>query len=397
MTIKQFVHDTRQQLIIASAGPLKTTHLYELIAAAFGYRSYAALQAEAILLHQTPWPCQPNLALLEQRGRELALPQSQTLALRLGQHLQRAGVVSIQVEALGLLDEGDWDEDEDEDDGWEGNWSDDAAENDGTHHQAPPSSSAPIDTVQALIEQLDAYHQTPIALQALQQLGAFADRGHPEVHWWLAQRLGDAEDYLDNTDEPSGYWYRKQQEGMVLSGPELEFANGFAAMLEEQQRWLHHTLKAAQGGIVEAHYALAEARLDSGIFDIDPATVSDPAAIAWLAMEHNNQQAAHHWLRQAALRGDTQAMLALIEEYDRDNLYQSWVWLRLAQLLGDDFTQDDLRAIHEDGSLYDGDVGGPLYVAGREGIALPPLTPELASKAEAEAQRLFIQCTSESL
>ena len=214
---------------------------------------------------------------------------------------------------------------------------------------------------------------------------------------WLAQRLGDAEAYIDNSDVPSGYWYRKQQEGMVLSGPELEFANGFAAMLEEQQRWLHHTLKAAQGGIVEARFALAEARLDSGIFDIDPATVSDPAAIAWLAMEHDNQQAAHHWLTQAAQRGDTQAMLALIEEYDRDNLYQSWVWLRLAQLLGDDFTQDDLRAIHENGDEYDDDVGGPLYVAGREGIELPPLAPELASKAEEEAQRLFAQSASEAL
>ncbi len=90
-------------------------------------------------------------------------------------------------------------------------------------------------------------------------------------------------------------------------------------------------------------------------------------------------------------------MFALIEEYDRDNLYQSWVWLRLAQLLGDDFTQDDLRAIHENDDGYDDDVGGPLYVAGREGIEQPPLAPELASKAEEEAQRLFAQNASEAL
>lgn len=155
--------------------------------------------------------------------------------------------------------------------------------------------------------------------------------------------------------------------------------------------------QSSTDGIIEARYTLAEARLDSCIFDIDPATVSDPAAIAWLAIEHGNTQAAHHWLTQAAQRGDTQAMLALIDEYDRDNLYQSWVWLRLAQLLGDDFTLDDLRAIHEDGSLYDDDVGGPLYVAGREGIELPPLAPELASKAEEEAQHLFAQCASKAL
>ncbi|MCE9951074.1 hypothetical protein LZ618_03015 [Aeromonas allosaccharophila] len=393
MTIKQFVHDTRQQLADSSALSLKTSHLYELIAAAFGYRSYAALQAEAIVLHQTPWPCQPDLALLEQRGRELALPQPQTISLLIGQHLQLAGVVSIQVEDLCLTGQGDWDDD----DTWEDGWLDDEAEDDDAQLQSPPSSTTPLDAAQALLAQLDAYHQPPVALQALQQLEAFAERGHPQVHWWLAQRLGDAEEYLDNTDVPSGYWYRKQQEGMVLSGPELEFANGFAAMLEEQQRWLHHTLKAAQGGIVEARYALAKARLDSGIFDTDPAAVSDPAAIAELAMECDTPEAAHQWLTHAALRGDTQAMRTLIKWYDNHNLYQSWIWLRLAQLLGNDFTQDHFWAIHEDGSFYDDDVGGPIDVDGEAGIKLPPLAPELASKAEEEAQRLFAQCASKAL
>lgn len=214
MTIKQFVHDTRQQLADSSALSLKTSHLYELIAAAFGYRSYAALQAEAIVLHQTPWPCQPDLALLEQRGRELALPQPQILSLLVGQHLQRAGVVSIQVDALGLTREDDWD------DTWEDGWLDDEVEDDDAQLQPAPSSTTQLDAAQALLAQLDAYHQPPIALQALQQLEAFAERGHPQVHWWLAQRLGDAETYIDNSDVPSGYWYRKQQEGMVLSGPE---------------------------------------------------------------------------------------------------------------------------------------------------------------------------------
>ena len=382
MTIKQFVHDMRQQLADSSALSLKTSHLYELIAAAFGYRSYAALQAEAIVLHQTPWPCQPDLTLLEKRGRELALPQPQTLSLLVGQHLQRAGVVSIQVETLGLTSDGH----SDDADTWEDDWLDDEVEDNDANLQPNASSTTSLDAAQALLAQLDAYHhQSPIALQALQQLDAFAERGHPQVHWWLALRLSDAHEYLDNTDEPSDYWYRKQQEGAVLCGPELEFANVYAA-------WLHHTIKAAQGGIVEASYALAEARLDSSIFDIDPATVSDPASIAWLTMEQGNQQAAHHWLTQAAQRGDTQAMLTLIEECGRDNLYQCWVWLRLAQLLGDDFNQDDLRACHENGDDYDDDVGGPLYVAGREGIELPPLAPELASKAEEEAQHLFAQC-----
>ncbi len=157
MTIKQFVHDTRQQLADSSALSLKTSHLYELIAAAFGYRSYAALQAEAIVLHQTPWPCQPDLALLEQRGRELALPQPQTISLLVGQHLQLAGVVSIQVEDLCLTGEGDWDDD----DTWEDRWHDDEVEDNYAQLQPAPSSTTPLDAAQALLAQLDAYHQPP--------------------------------------------------------------------------------------------------------------------------------------------------------------------------------------------------------------------------------------------
>lgn len=394
MTIKQFVHNVRQQFNATLASSLKTTHIYELIAAAFGYNSYAALQADAILLHQTPWPCLLQSAQLTQRARELGLVEPQAISPLLVQCLLSAGVVCIRVEMLGFSDEINlmnhivWEHDwqDDEGDSWDDDWP--------KHDERKPLSIA-TQTAQALSQLLDGPLDTSIVQQALQQLEAFAERGHPEIHWKLAQLYWDDwndEEYLEKTDIGTGYWYQKQQEGMELKGPELEFANEFATILHKQAQWRHHALKAAQGGNIEASYALAEHNLDNSIFDANPALVSNPAAIGQLANELDNEAAAHYWYTQAALRGNINAMRVLIEQYDKPNLYQSWVWLLLAQLLGTDLTQDDFRAINEYGEAYDDDIGGPMFIDGSEGITLAPLAPQLAIEAEQEAQHLFALC-----
>ena len=48
-------------------------------------------------------------------------------------------------------------------------------------------------------------------------------------------------------------------------------------------------------------------------------------------------------------------------------------------------------AINEDGSDYDDDVGGPAYVAGRDGVDLEPLAPAQDAAARLAAQKLFEQ------
>jgi len=56
-----------------------------------------------------------------------------------------------------------------------------------------------------------------------------------------------------------------------------------------------------------------------------------------------------------------------------------------------------LYAINEDGSDYDDDVGGPAYVAARDGIDLEALSAEQDATARLAAQDLFkrIQRTGE--
>lgn len=88
--------------------------------------------------------------------------------------------------------------------------------------------------------------------------------------------------------------------------------------------------------------------------------------------------------------GDTDAVLQLIEECDHGDLERCWKWVYLSRLVGTDLTQDAHYAINEDGSDYD-DVGGPAYVAGRDGVDLEPLAPEQGVAARLAAQKLFEQ------
>jgi hypothetical protein len=91
----------------------------------------------------------------------------------------------------------------------------------------------------------------------------------------------------------------------------------------------------------------------------------------------------------AAEAGDVEAMRRLIEEFDQDDLPRCWTWVYLAQLLDTDLTRDDYYAIHEDGSDYDDDVGGPMFVADQEGIKLRPLSKDEDAIARHHAQALY--------
>lgn len=102
-------------------------------------------------------------------------------------------------------------------------------------------------------------------------------------------------------------------------------------------------------------------------------------------------------LGQRAEGGITYAVLAdvdkqvreLIEGYDRLNLQQCWTWFYLAELLGTDLAKDEYRAINEDGSSYDDDVGGPAYVSGRGGVELEPIDSEQGAAARRAATALY--------
>lgn len=112
-------------------------------------------------------------------------------------------------------------------------------------------------------------------------------------------------------------------------------------------------------------------------------------AIGAIAERMGRTSDAKHWLTLAAESGDTDAMLQLIKEYDHADLQRCWTWVYLSRLVGTDLTRDAHYAINEGGSDYDDDVGGPAYVAGRDGVDLEPLSAEQDATARLAAQKLF--------
>jgi hypothetical protein len=221
-------------------------------------------------------------------------------------------------------------------------------------------------------------------------LDAAASKGNALAHYALALIYApDDEDYLG---AGSSYWYAQRQQGRVLTGVEEEWAEAHAYRLAQAQKYAHHLKEAGRLGHQDALLDLADRFDDPSFFeqschDVD----ADPAAVADIAERMGRPADVRHWLTIAAENGDTDAMLQLIEEYDHGDLQRCWTWVYLSQLVGTDLSQDAHYAINEDGSDYDDDVGGPLYVAGRDGVDLAPLAPAQDAIAKLAAHRLFKQ------
>lgn len=54
MTIKELAYSAQQRLQASTGSSFKRAHIYELLAASFGFNSYAALGVDAVLTQQRP-------------------------------------------------------------------------------------------------------------------------------------------------------------------------------------------------------------------------------------------------------------------------------------------------------------------------------------------------------
>jgi hypothetical protein len=224
----------------------------------------------------------------------------------------------------------------------------------------------------------------------LDGLAAAASKGNALAHYALA--LIHAPDDEDDPDAGSSYWYSQGQQGRVLTGVEKEWAEAHEARLAQAEKYSRHLREASRLGNQDALLDLADRFDDPSFFEQSRHGVdADPAAIAAIAERMGRTSDAKDWLTLAAERGDTDAMLQLIEEHDQGDLQRCWTWVYLSQLVGTDLTRDAHYAINEDGSDYDDDVGGPAYVAGRDGVDLEPLAPAQDAAARLAAQKLFDQ------
>lgn len=374
MTIKQLAFDTQQHLQDQTGISFKRSHVYELLAAAFGFNSYASLCAEHAFT-QGGLSSRRPIRYGESVGRRcLELDYPPETALLLAQALPNyfadltIGVIRIADLVAHLRYETNRVTDEEFDE------SDDNAEDEEDTHDEPWFDRESL--------------ATPILLDGLV---AAADKGDANAHYALALIYESSDDPYDEPSAGSDYWYNEERNGRVLTGIEKEWADEYAAMLARSEKYEHHLRAAGRLDHETALLELAERFGDPAFFERpgDFSTSIDAAHAADVAEHLGRRKDAWRWRTAAAQQGDTEAMRELIEGYDRLNLQQCWTWFYLAELLGTDLAKDEYRAINEDGSDYDDDVGGPLYVDGRDGVKLESLDADQEAVARRAAFALY--------
>lgn len=407
MPLKAFAFTAQQQLQSRTGHPFRRSHLYELLAAAFGLRSHAAMTSLGFLTDAGIGPARPTiiptlLERLSQLGYPSAISLSAAQALAELASAQQLGF--IRLEQLQQIAVPDSEPSDTEDDDWD-DWEDEEGEEEPVE-SVIPAAIEPLPT----LRQLQA---SPLLIALLEQA---ADSGRPEVHFILAA--------LHRCKRPNSYLYDEARKGRTLNSQERSWVEAYPAEKERFDRYAKHLHYAATHGIRQAALEYAEAFNDphfyqlaeQGTGDVDvwgmiKAAPTEQDREHWLQVageqgswralkelaygcEYEGGESSIWALQQMAEAGDLQAMRELAQlALDSNDLQQAWLWQHLALLLNEDFTRSTMRAYHDGGLYaghdYDDDCGGPMYFDGDEGLNLPPLDPPANQRAREQAARLF--------
>ena len=355
MTVKALAHSAHTLLQARAGSSFPRSHVYELIAATLGYKSWASFNSDA-LLADAGLAALPETALTDCFGRayQLGYPSALAEAIAIdviefakGKHLCVVRWTDLQPfllmphSAEHLEDEFDDDEDE--------AWSDE------TDHPAAESQTL---TQEALLS-------SPLLIDSL----TTACSKESKALFALAA--------IHRCKKPNSYLYEESLKGRVLNAAEQGWADNYLVQKPRHKLYKEYLRSAAESGVRQAaleygivfeqreFIALAE-RLEGDVDTLQMAHAS------------TTEQAKNFWLRKAAEEGSLRAL-------ENGDTLRAWTWQYVALRDHCDLTHSTLRARHSEGSnagqLYDDDVGGPMYVDGDEGLELPELTTEQCKHA----------------
>lgn len=394
MTMKQLAHLAQQSLQARARCIVKRSHVHELLAAALGFGSWAALIAEALPVDAGVSDL-PSDVLPRLTARAIQLGYGQGAAEAIGRVLQEL-CVEQQLstvrwsELMALMEPVAWpaiSDEELEDD--EGDWNDDPA--------------SEIDTRAPMRDRL---LRSPLLLDGL---GRWADGGGAERHRILANLL--------HCKRPDPYLYEESLKGRVLNAAERAWVDDYLRVQPRFERYEQHLRAAALGGIRTAAAEYAAVFDSREFFELAERLAGDVDADRMAAMAPT-RVLKDKWLREAADQGSESALRQLVRQGDRRALEQlavqgdvdalrdlaeqalghaeplrAWMWQYLALLHHADLTKSTLAAYHDGGpqhgQFYDSDFGGGLYVDGDSGIRLPAIASAEHGAAEALAREKY--------
>lgn len=366
MNIKAIAFSAQQRVAERFGISLQRSHVYEALAAAFGFASYASLCADFVFdvglpenldSARTTERIAHRLELLGVSDTGHGQVASELAAIISDQNLN---VVNIDRVIDSLLPESfQPDIDLDVRDEFDSEYGD------------------PVDRIRG-----QAFDDVDISDFLRSGLVEAAKRGSPKAHYALSLILSTN----GESQTGSSYWHDRQLQGEQLSGVELEWANAYRDADKQKDERLRHLREAARLGHPDACVDAAEEFQNPDFLKLAVgAQVRDPTRASEIAATLGQVDQARHWCVIAAESGDIDAVRWMIETFDRDDLVRCWTWLHFAKLLGSDLTHSHYQLVNEDGSDYDDDVGGPGYPVGTEGIELPMLDESQGAKAYRDA------------
>ncbi|MDR6712149.1 hypothetical protein J2W83_001744 [Pseudomonas hunanensis] len=377
MTLKDLVFAVRQELNSRLGSKLSVGHTYEMLAALMGYGSFASLNSQACIIG-----CGNGAIDLEEAQRAFGFNYC-------------PGQAAVRHEAIGA-------------------------------HGDAQATAAKLQEIAENFELVAIPHAAFIDLfadglddpqaEVLLMLLYYIEIGNapnlaiplgmleqecarkPALHYPLS-RIYQA--MVDEEADQSDYWLKQRRAGRVLSEVEESFANEAAGYKHVRDRYEYHyscaiachnpyaLIDAAGDALHRCDLNAAHAHLEQLKESDSPRVVCETASVVIRA---KLKEECVYWAAKAAPLGHIQSMRWLVEQAECTPTVDTWTWIHLSKMLGEDVTASNVRAYHEgglyDGQEYDEDCGGPMSFDGDIGLIVPALAPVDDQSAQREARRL---------
>lgn len=396
MTLKELAHLAHQTLQDRAGCPVKRSHVHELLAAAFGHRSWAAFHSEAVLadagIGSAPTGGSPEMI-----GRAVQMGYPQSVAAIIATRLQsliaehRLAAISwadLQATLIPPPKVDDLDDlgDDDDDEGWD---------------DEPPTAEASASGPTR--EQLLC---SPMLVSSLEQA---AGPANPRGHFLVAA--------LCRCGRPNPYLHEESLKGRVLTAIERGWVDDYLRLEPQYQKYEAHLKAAALGGVRAAALEYGKVFEAPEFIEMADRMAGDVDALE-MARAAPTEESRTRWLRTAAEQGSRTALEALAADgdawaedqvaawaephwlrsaagraIDSGDAMRAWTWQYLALERRVDLTRSTMAAYHDggerNGQFYDSDFGGPLYADGDEGLELPELSRASHRDAKARAKAIL--------
>ncbi len=318
MTLKELAHLAQQTLHTRAGCPVRRSHVHELLAAAFGHRSWAAFLSDSVLADSGVGAA-PTSGLPDLIGRAVQLGYEQQAAVTVAITLQafiaehRLSAVSLADLRAALLPAAPVADRDDLDDDDEGIDDDDEAWDDEPPTTAPPASGP-------------AREQLMGSRMLLSSLEQAAGPANPQGHFLLAA--------LYRCGRPNPYLYEESLKGRVLTAIERGWVDDYLRLEPQYRKYEAHLKAAALGGVRAAALEYGTAFENPEFIALAERLTGEVDALK-MARHASSDDARERWLRTAAEQGSRTAMEALASQGDAwaEDRVAEWAddhWLRSA-------------------------------------------------------------------